>query len=297
MRSWNRCRSDKCRDGIFSELRGDTTWAVHVFETLLETGGADTRSWVPWAARQVLPRDAAIGVIRKAIARERLHDYKDGAIGELLSVDPEAVRPLLPELRKRLAADDHSQTFVLWTLAALDDPEALPSVDRFLDRAKRAGLAPYLISTGEVVRMVLAHRYDEIFDLIRGHEHDRMSWLTNAARIIDTPVAKEVLERCATTAPDVECRMECRASLLRGPGWDHDEILIRQALRDEFGPEAVPDPPPPQVHLYNERGTLKEIYELADDGERRVLYERRGGVAGVIGRFLRRGDPPTGDSL
>jgi hypothetical protein len=141
MRSWNRCRSDKCRDRIFSELRGDPSWAVHVFETLLKTGGADTRSWVPWTARQVLPRDDAISVIRKAIARERLHDYKDGAIGELLSVDPEAVRPLLPELRKRLAADDHSQTFVLWTLAALDDTEVFRvSIDFSIERNAQAWL-------------------------------------------------------------------------------------------------------------------------------------------------------------
>jgi hypothetical protein len=140
--------------------------------------------------------------------------------------------------------------------------------------------------------MVLAHRHDEIFDLIRGHEHERMSWLTNAARIIDTPVAKQVLERCATSAPDVECRMECRASLLRGPGWDHDEIHIRQALRDEFGPEAVPDPPPPQVRLYDGRGTLKEIYELTEGGERRTLYQRTGGITGAIGRFLGKEQPP-----
>lgn len=103
---------------------------------------------------------------------------------------------------------------------------------------------------------------------------------------MDTPAAIRVLETCAASDFDVECRMMCRAALIQGTQesteLDHD--ALRRQLQAEFGKEAVPDPKPARIY-WHEGGSLDRIEELRDDGSREVVYQR---PAGWLERFVQR---------
>lgn len=285
-----RCRTDACRSRVMDDLRADAEQAEAILRALIAEGKADHRAWAMWTARQVLPKAQAASVLEAAIARERRHDQVDIAFGELRYLDLELVRPHLPRLRRRLAGTDwHTMVFVFWLMADLRDADSLPAIERTMQRALGNNM-PYIAKLGSVVTAVIQGEEAQILWAIRAHDHDRMRWLVQAARRMDTPAAQETLDACATSDFDLDCRIECRVALLQGqtPTNEIDYDEIRRQLRSEFGAEAVPDPPPARMYLHDRRG-LKSIEELRHNGERTVVYERPPGlVERLLDRLRRR---------
>lgn len=289
-----RCRSEKCRSQVLDDLRADVGYAEAVLGELIKNGKADHRTWAMWTAPQVLPKARSAAVLDAAVQRERRHDQVDVALGELRDLDVEFVRPYLPRLRRRLSGKDwHSMGFVFWLMADLRDADSLPLIKRAMDRAVSDNM-PYVAKLGSVIGSVIRGEEDAILAAIREHDHDRMQWLVEAVRRMDTSVAHAALDACATRGGiDVECRKLCRSALIRGQTptneVDHDEV--RRRLREEFGDEAVPDPDPVRAHLHDSRGLLR-IEEIDQHGARRVVWER---PPTGIGRFLGRlRGKPTG---
>lgn len=272
-----RCRTEECRSRLMDRLREDEDRTEATLRRVIADGKVDHRAWAMWAARDVLPRPRAAAVLRAAVERERRHDSVDLAIGELRKLDLELVRPLLPRLRRRLQGKDwHTMTFVLWLMADLRDGDALPAIERAIERARRDNY-PYIARLGSIVAAVIRGEDSEILAAIGAHDHDRMQWLVEAARRMDTPEAHQTLEACALADFDVECRRECRAARIRGASDEIGYDDIRQQLRAEFGVEAVPDPPPARIYWHDPGGSLKTREVLSDDGTRTVVYRRPDG--------------------
>jgi hypothetical protein len=195
---------------IVSRLRVDLEEATRVLDELARHRNADVRFWVSWAAREVLGERGVPLVLR--LARDRDPDVRDGAVQELVKVDPEAARSLIPALRRQLASTDiFEPVFAMWTLVELGDREAAPLVRQIA--AERASEYPFHQKTAAVVALLLEGREDEVLDRIRSHDHELMQWLVMAAVVIGTPEARAALEECARTAPDEECRQMCAGHL------------------------------------------------------------------------------------
>lgn len=257
-RSWGRCRSDACRERILASIREDPAAAVPLLREITERGKIDARLWVPWVARKTLPPELATAVLLAAVRRERTHDGKDAALQELLPVAPEAAKEFLPQLRSRLrGADWHSVPFAIWTLAYLRDTDAISHLKRLTGRE---GVPPYVVEKADVAIAILEGRGETVLEAIRQHDHDRMSTLAVGAGIIGTATSRGVLDTCARSAPDAECRITCRRMLLEG--FASDPLPdIRERLIAEFGPEHFPEPAPARTFVHDSSFRLIRIEE------------------------------------
>lgn len=194
---------------IIARLRTDLEEAAILLEDLSRHQDADVRFWVAWAARNVLGTSGVPIILR--LAQDRDPDVRDGAVQELVELDPEAARSLFPALRRQLASTDiYEPVFAMWTLAELNDRESLPLIRAVADAPE--GEYPFHQKTARVICMLMENPR-EIVERIRSHDHELMQWLTMAARKLRTDEAHAALEECAQSAPDRGCRQMCEGAL------------------------------------------------------------------------------------
>jgi hypothetical protein len=199
-------------DAVLDELRANRGRAARILDELSRHKNVDVRSWVGWATPQVLG-DGGVYVLM-GLTRDRDPAVRDAAIDELVELDPDAARRLLPGLRRRLRSRDaHEPVAAMWTLAELGDRGSLPAIRRI---AAGEGLDyPFQARVAEVVCLVLEEREDEIVRRMRAHDHGQMQSLATAARVLGTDAARSALEQCAAEAPDEDCRRVCAVELER----------------------------------------------------------------------------------
>jgi hypothetical protein len=132
------------------------------------------------------------------------------ALEELRDLDPEAAKRVVKTIRKKLLATDPKESaFAVWTLVQLGDRDSLDVIRRLSERAE----SPYLRRTAQIAALALEGRVDEILRRIRGHDHENMAALANAALLVGGPRGLETVKECAEDAPDPECRHYCQWQL------------------------------------------------------------------------------------
>ena len=147
------------------------------------------------------------------VLRDRDTDVRDIAMEELVELDPQSVRKLVPGLRRKLKSKDRFEPVTaMWTLAAIRD---FSSLDAIRERAAAGDAGPRLRNTARVIEMLFGKEPKEILERIREHDHELMPWLSKGARLIGSPEARDVLRTCAETAPDRDCRTQCAFQLER----------------------------------------------------------------------------------
>jgi hypothetical protein len=193
-------------DAIVEELRADRGFAARVLDELSRHSNADVRGWVSWAIPEVLEDGGAY--ILLGLTRDRDPAVRDGAIEELVALDPDLAQKLVPSLRRRLRSRDAQEAVTaMWTLAELGDRDSLPLIRRIAEADKLDH--PHQRLSAEVACTLLGDRPEDALDGLRAHDHERMPWLATAARILGTPEARLALENCARDAPDEDCRRAC----------------------------------------------------------------------------------------
>lgn len=193
---------------IPSTLRSDPEVASQVLQQLATHQRPEVRDWVVSAAPELLGR-ASIPLLL-SLARDRDDGVANGAVHELLLLEPASLQPLLRRLRSRLAsADMYTPIAAAWTLARIGDRESLPLIQRLAETSSM----PWHRKAGSVIAMFLAGDHHAILDAIRQHDHERMSWLARAAVLMGTEEARLCVEQCAQSAPDADCRTTCLARL------------------------------------------------------------------------------------
>jgi HEAT repeat protein len=94
------------------------------------------RAWVPGTAVAVLDDGARRLVL--SLTRDRDRSVRDAAVSALVELGPEAAKPIVPDLRPRLHADEASERIAaMAALARLGDRTALPVIR---ERAEAAEL-------------------------------------------------------------------------------------------------------------------------------------------------------------
>jgi len=150
---------------------------------------------------------AGLDILTDRAKRDRDSDVRDIAIQELLDLDLDEARQLAPIYRRKLRSKDlYEPATGMWALAAVGDSSSLDAIRTIEETATNA----IQKNTAAVVSMILEGRSSEILAGIRSHNHDLMPWLTKAARILGTPEAQNVLQECAASTFDEECRNWCR---------------------------------------------------------------------------------------
>src|SRR5216683_8199292 len=204
-------KGDAPNDELVRLIRDSPEQSHGLLEQLSRDRDPVVRAWVPPVARTVLRKDAVPLIIRMA-REDRDVDVRDVAIEELLELDRDAARSMVPLFRKKLRSSDPFEPLTaMWALAAVGDEGAVDLI-----RAKIAGRQPNALDrmNGEVVIMLMTN-LSEILRRIRDHDHDRMLMLSKAAALMGTHEAVEALRACADRAPDSQCRENCREDLER----------------------------------------------------------------------------------
>jgi hypothetical protein len=194
-------------------LRADRGRAALVLDELSRHSSAEVRAWVPQAARELL----GSGGTRLLLGMTRDADpaVRDAAVDELVALDPEAARKVVPDLRRRLhSASAHERVTAMWTLAELDDRRSLEIVAGLAEGSEHA----FERRAAEAVTLLLGDGRAEIVRRLRAHDHELVPALAAAARIAGDEEARAALGECARSAPDEACREACRAELARLDG-------------------------------------------------------------------------------
>jgi HEAT repeat protein len=169
----------------------------------------DVRSWVSGAARALMPAAEAVPILSRLIS-DKDKDVRDTAITDLIAVDRSAAaNALIPRLRARLGADHEFPLFAAGHLAELRDYESLPAIRALAETASRH----YVRRGASIVALLLEGREVEVLRRLRAHEHESTWALADVALMVGTPEARAAVEQCAASAPDEECRRECRNAL------------------------------------------------------------------------------------
>jgi hypothetical protein len=139
-RLWSDDRADAIEDAIVAgpdgeealaretdTLRRDRGRAALVLDELSRSKSARVRTWVPGTAVEVLDDGARRLVL--SLTRDRDRAVRDAAVRALIELGPEAARPIVPDLRRRLHANDASERVdAMAGLARLGDRTALPVI-------------------------------------------------------------------------------------------------------------------------------------------------------------------------
>jgi hypothetical protein len=193
---------------LLSSLQADPSTARRVLTDLSKDSRGEVRAWVPFAARKILGPEAVPYLL--TLAKDPDPDVSDVALEELRDLDPEAAKRVVKTIRKKLLATDPKESaFAVWTLVQLGDRDSLDVIRRLSERAE----SPYLRRTAQIAALALEGRVDEILRRIRGHDHENMAALANAALLVGGPRGLETVKECAEDAPDPECRHYCQLQL------------------------------------------------------------------------------------
>jgi hypothetical protein len=118
-------------------LRKDRGRAAVVLDQLSRNKNNRVRAWVPETAVSILEDGARRLVL--SMTRDRDRSVRDAAVGALLDLGPEAAKPIVPDLRRRLHSRDASERIAaMAALSRLEDRSVLPTIR---ERAETAELA------------------------------------------------------------------------------------------------------------------------------------------------------------
>jgi len=208
------------------ELRMEPDRGLAALTALSEHSSQVVRVWAGGVARKEFGRDAVPLLL--AMATNRFAETRDFAMQDLEAIDPELLRPFIPEMRRtfRRSKDLYGPGgAAMWRLVRLGDRESAALFREFA--AKRdAGrydhrmpllLADYLEDPTSLVRR------------IRAHHHAWLLWLAKAVASLDPPGGEAALRAGADDLPDEECREICRTELIalqwvceQPPGADYE---------------------------------------------------------------------------
>lgn len=196
-------------EAVIADLRADRGRAARVLDQLSRHRAPAVRGWVARTARKVLEEGGVY--VLMGLTRDGDREVRDTAVAELVVVDPDAARRVVPALRRRArSAEAEESVPAMWALARLRDSGSLPLLQKVAeaedaDRSRR--------KTAEAASLLLGERPREILERMRAHDHDLMPWLAVAARLLATEEARAALAERAEGAPDAECRAVCRTEL------------------------------------------------------------------------------------
>ncbi len=118
-------------------LRSDRGRAAVVLDELSRSKSGRVRAWVPGIAVEILEDDARRLVL--SLTRDRDRSVREAAVNAVVSLGPEAAKPIVPDLRRRLHSKDPTERIsAMSALAELGDDTALPVIE---ERAEAAELA------------------------------------------------------------------------------------------------------------------------------------------------------------
>ena len=195
-------------DAVVAELRADRGRAARVLDRLSRHADATVRGWVASMARPVL--DEGSSYVLMGLTRDGDREVRDATVAQLVALDPDAARRLVPALRRRARSEEPEESVAaMWALATLRDTGSLPHLRQIAeaedaDRSRRRAAEGASLLLGDP---------QEILERMRAHDHDLMPALAVAARLLSTEEARAVLAERAEGAPDAECRAVCRVEL------------------------------------------------------------------------------------
>jgi hypothetical protein len=204
--------SDEDDEAVLAELRSRPD-AESILQELSRSSDLEVRGWVPGAAREVLGERSVPLVMR--MTNDRDADIRDLALQALEAIDPELLDPLIKRLRRNLASKDDNRVFsTAWRLAERGDLASIGPIQAWQDRYE-----PWMWQhkVASVILLVLKSP-DEVAVRIRDHDHDRMTWLSYAAIVVNTSDSRDALTECSVSAPDEDCRRMCAYTLTKYGG-------------------------------------------------------------------------------
>jgi hypothetical protein len=117
------------------ELRRDRGSAAIVLDELSRHRSGRVRAWVAGTAVGILDDGARRLVL--SLTRDRDRSVRDAAVSALLGLGPEAAKPIAPDLRRRLYADEAPERIAAMdALARIGDRTALPVIRERVEAAE-----------------------------------------------------------------------------------------------------------------------------------------------------------------
>ncbi|MET1009581.1 MAG: HEAT repeat domain-containing protein [Gaiellaceae bacterium] len=115
-------------EGELESLRRNRGRAAVVLDELSRNPEAAARAWVAGPAVEILGEDASRLVL--SLTRDKAREVREAAITALVSLGPDAVRPALPYLRRRLRSKDVTERVsAMRSLGEAGDTEALAAIE------------------------------------------------------------------------------------------------------------------------------------------------------------------------
>ena len=195
---------------LVDRLRRDPVGSRPILEALITHRSDEVALWATNVLRKVF--GAASAPTLTSLARTARGLRRIDAFQQLEAIDPELLRGLLPELRTTFLKSPNptmDARLVMFQLARLRDRQSADIFRRVAAHQNRAWYA-------HGMPMVLADYIDDPDSLARrivAHDHDRMTWLTTAAGVLDAPGAEAAMANLAAAAPDETCRREATHGL------------------------------------------------------------------------------------
>jgi HEAT repeat protein len=116
-------------------LRSDRGRAAIVLDELSRSKSARVRAWVPGTAVAILDDGARRLVL--SLTRDRDRSVRDAAVSAVIELGPEAAKPIVPDLRKRLHAEEAPERIAaMAALARIGDRTALSVIQKRAEAAE-----------------------------------------------------------------------------------------------------------------------------------------------------------------
>lgn len=175
-----------------------------LLEELLLSRDIDTRAWAAMAGTRVFGKEFERVLVR--LLDDKTSEMQSLALGLLENLDPGALEPLLPKLRRKLlhSKDEDDVVQVMWALARLGDVGALPAVNALASRPE-----PYVRKMADVLATYLEDGEPSVVRRLAEHDHDHTVALCRLAWHLGSQEALKAMLSCAATAPDDDCGKTC----------------------------------------------------------------------------------------
>lgn len=193
--------ADAHRD-ILAELRSDQAYATVLFDRLAEHRDPIVRAWAGTAAKEIYGSHSVPLLL--GLTEDRDADVRDSARQDLIEVDPEFLRQILPSLRRVLERGKDpfgEDKAAMWRVARLRDPESMPILRDYASRSDPRHYAHRM-------PLVLAAYIEDptsVAERIRHHDHDWMFWLVEAASLLPVPGSTEAFAAALALPVDPAC--------------------------------------------------------------------------------------------
>ena len=193
--------ADAYRD-ILAELRSDQAYAMALFDRLAEHRDPIVRAWAGTAAKEIYGRDSVPLLLR--LTEDRDADVRDSAREDLIEIDPEFLRQMLPSLRRVLKRGKDpfgEDKAAMWRVARLRDAESVPILRDYASRNDPGHYAHRM-------PLVLAAYIEDpasVAERIKHHDHDWMFWLVDAASLLPVAGSAEAFAAALALPVDPEC--------------------------------------------------------------------------------------------